>query len=44
MIVFKHVPPVLTLSFIPQAQGLFISERALREYMGMLVYVAFHRI
>jgi uncharacterized SAM-binding protein YcdF (DUF218 family) len=30
--------------FIPQAQGLFVSERALREYMGMLVYTVFHWI
>jgi len=30
--------------FIPQAAGLFVSERALREYMGMLVYLLFHRI
>jgi uncharacterized SAM-binding protein YcdF (DUF218 family) len=28
--------------FIPQAQGLFVSERALREYMGILVYAVFH--
>jgi uncharacterized SAM-binding protein YcdF (DUF218 family) len=30
--------------FIPQAQGLFVSERALREYMGILVYAVFHTI
>ena len=30
--------------FIPQAQALFISERALREYMGILVYTMFHPI
>ena len=30
--------------FIPQSQGLFISERALREYLGMLVYIVFHRL
>jgi uncharacterized SAM-binding protein YcdF (DUF218 family) len=28
--------------FIPQAQALFVSERALREYMGIWVYTIFH--
>jgi len=30
--------------FLPQAQALSVSERALREYMGMLVYAVFHAI
>jgi uncharacterized SAM-binding protein YcdF (DUF218 family) len=30
--------------FIPQAQGLFIAERALREYIGMLVFVVLRAI
>lgn len=30
--------------FIPQARALFISERALREYMGIFVYIALHGI
>jgi uncharacterized SAM-binding protein YcdF (DUF218 family) len=30
--------------FIPQAHGLYVSERALREYMGILVYTVFHMI
>jgi uncharacterized SAM-binding protein YcdF (DUF218 family) len=30
--------------YVPQAQALFLSERALREYLGLFVYSVFHTI